>query len=307
MKELNYDISIKDDFILNKFENSVVLDIETTGLSRKYNSIFLIGICTIKKDTEVKLFFAEDLEEEYKVLKSIEPYLNKNIITFNGNTFDIPFIKEKFDFYNMNFPDVRGFDLYKYVKNYKHILNLKNYKQKSIEEYVGIQRDEFISGGEVVKAYENYLTNKDYENFKDVIIHNKDDIVGLTNSLKIVEEIENINSIDIKDKIFTINNIKFNKNNLYIDGKTNFNETYIYNHFNYSLICENRLFKISVPTHISNYDDKRKCNYILKSDFPKVQNKIKIPSPKEILILKLDGILFNNIYELVTFILKENF
>lgn len=307
MKELNYDISIKDDFILNKFENSVVLDIETTGLSRKYNSIFLIGVCTIKKDTEVKLFFAEDLEEEYKVLKSIEPYLNKNIITFNGNTFDIPFIKEKFDFYNMNFPDVRGFDLYKYVKNYKHILNLKNYKQKSIEEYVGIQRDEFISGGEVVKAYENYLTNKDYENFKDVIIHNKDDIVGLTNSLKIVEEIENINSIDIKDKIFTINNIKFNKNNLYIDGKTNFNETYIYNHFNYSLICENRLFKISVPTHISNYDDKRKCNYILKSDFPMVQNKIKIPSPKEILILKLDGILFNNIYELVTFILKKNF
>lgn len=307
MKKLNYDFNINDDFILNKFQNSVVLDIETTGLSRKYNNIFLIGLCEIKKNSSVELFFAEDLEEEYDILKEIKPYLDKNIITFNGNSFDIPFIKEKYDFYNMDFPQVEGFDLYRYIKNYKHILNLKNYKQKSLEEYLNINRDEFISGAEVVSSYRDYLINKDYENFKDVIVHNRDDIIGLTNSLKVVEEIEEINSIEIKEKLFIINTINFDKNTLIINGKTNFKTTSYFNYFNYSLISRNKSFTITIPTHRAKYDNNRFCNFVLKSEFPNVQNKIKIPSPKEILILKLDGILFKNVYEIVKRILEENF
>lgn len=307
MKKLNYNFNIKDTFILNKFENSVVLDIETTGLSRQYNNIFLIGLCEIKENSSVKLFFAEDLEEEYDILKEIKPYLNKNLITFNGNSFDIPFIKEKYDFYNLDFPKVEGFDLYKYIKSYKHILNLKNYKQKSLEEYLSINREEFISGAEVVSSYKNYLINKDYENFEDVIVHNRDDIIGLTNSLKVVKLIEEINSIEIKDKLFIIDKINFEKNNLIIKGKTNFKDTVYYNYFNYSLVNENKAFKITIPTHRAKYDKSRYCNFILKSEFFNIEDQIKIPSPKEILILKLDGILFKNVYELVKRILEENF
>lgn len=307
MKELIYDFKITDEFILNKFRNSLVLDIETTGLSRQYNSIFLIGICNIEENAKIQLFFAENLVEEINILKKIKPYLNKNIITFNGNSFDLPFLKEKFDFYNISTPNLSGFDLYRYVRNHKHILNLENYKQKTIEEHIGIYRDEFISGRDVIYAYQDYLENKNYSKFEDVIIHNKDDIMGLTSSLSIVEQIEKINSISIQEKIFTISNISFLKNNLSIEGFTNFSDNYVFNHFNYSLECTNRSFKISLPTYIENYDDKRKCNFILKDDFPNIIDRTKIPSPKEIFLLKLDGILFQNIYELVEFMLKENF
>lgn len=307
MKEMIYDINIENTFILNKFKNSVILDIETTGLSKKYDSIFLIGLMEIKEKTEIKLFFAENPKEEYKLIKSIKEYLDKNIITYNGNSFDIPFIKEKAELYNIDIPFINGFDLYRYILKQKYLLNLKNYKQKSIEEYMGLFRNDFISGGEVVKRYKDFLITKEYSLFEDVIIHNRDDIYGLLKSLEIVEKIDKINSITIGNKIFIIKNISFFENTLIINGNLNFKDENFYNMFNYSIITTNRTFKIEIPTLKSRYDIKRYCNYIMKKDFSGVLNIERIPSPEEILILKTDRILYNNIHEIVKYILEKHF
>ena len=307
MKEFIYDINIDNEFILNKFSGSVVLDIETTGLSRKYNSIFLIGILEIKKESEIRLFFAENPEEEYKLINSVKKYLDRNIVTYNGNTFDIPFIKERAEIYNIEIPEIKGFDLYRYITKFRNIINLKNYKQKSVEEYIGLYRDDFISGAEVVNRYKDYVKNGDFKAFEDVIIHNKDDIYGLYRSLEIVKNIEQFNSFNISNKMFIIDNIKFEGNTLNISGKTNFDEINIFNMFSYSLKTSDRFFEIEIPAQKAKYDAERLCTFVLKKDFPKAENKERIPSPDKIIILSLDGILYNNLYEIVNSILEENF
>ena len=73
-------------------KNICFLDIETTGLSRKYNQIYLIGIIYYEEDNGWKLmqFFAKDLEEEKVLLEKFNAViLNFNlIVNYNGNTFD---------------------------------------------------------------------------------------------------------------------------------------------------------------------------------------------------------------------------
>tara|TARA_Y100000310_G_scaffold78020_1_gene74620 strand:+ start:25086 stop:25844 length:759 start_codon:yes stop_codon:yes gene_type:complete len=65
------------------------LDIETTGLSKHYNDITTIGIFN---GHESKVFVkGQNMHEFVEEIKKYEM-----IVTFNGKTFDFPFIKEKF-------------------------------------------------------------------------------------------------------------------------------------------------------------------------------------------------------------------
>lgn len=300
MKEIIYDINIDNEFLLKKFENSVILDIETTGLSRNYHNIFLIGLIEIKKHSEIRLFFAEHPKEEYQLIRSITKYLNKTVITYNGRTFDIPFIKEKAALYEVNIPEIQGFDLYRYISNYKNILNLPNYKQKTIEEYMGLFRDEFISGGKVVEKYQDYIITKNENDMNQILTHNKDDVKGLLKALEIVEKLENLNTISIGKKHFTIEKIYYHGNILHIEGYTNFDEPYIYNFFNYSLVIEKRKFNMRIDTKKAKYSPDKNCNYILKENYPGVENKEKIKTPDQILILSIEKeILYKNVFELV--------
>jgi uncharacterized protein YprB with RNaseH-like and TPR domain len=70
-------------------ERACFLDIETTGLSKNYDEITLIGIHSANG---TKIFM------NGKNLEKFEDELKKYsmIVTFNGKCFDVPFIKKKF-------------------------------------------------------------------------------------------------------------------------------------------------------------------------------------------------------------------
>lgn len=76
--------------------DGVILDIETTGLSAKVNHISSIGLLLDYMGQNKFIFlFAEEgeekeiLEEFLEIINSIKP-----IISFNGQNFDLPFIKK---------------------------------------------------------------------------------------------------------------------------------------------------------------------------------------------------------------------
>ncbi|RVU54881.1 ribonuclease H-like domain-containing protein [Anaerosphaera multitolerans] len=305
MREYIFDFNIKDKFILNNFKNHIALDIETTGLSRKKDSIFLICTCEIKESTELKLLFADDLKEEIEILQSIK-LNNKNIITYNGQSFDVPFIKERKQIYKIPNDNILNFDLYRYLTNYKFLLNLKNYKQKTVEEFLNINRDEFTSGGNIVELYKNYLVDKDEIILNEIITHNKDDVSGLVQSLKILEILDNKLSLNVKDESFKIENIIFDKNFLIIKGNTSVNTSLYYNLFNYSFIVEDKNFIIEIETEKNLYKENVYCNYVQKSNFQNLENISGIPSPKDILILSTDKIIYDNIQNLVRSILEKH-
>jgi uncharacterized protein len=120
------------------------LDIETTGLSRHYNDITTIGIF----DGQTSKVFVKGQNMEL-FAKEIQKY--EMIITFNGKTFDLPFIKTKF-------PDLC---LDKIHIDLRYPLAKLGYSGglKRIEKELGIARDDEIGdmdGREAVRLWYRY-------------------------------------------------------------------------------------------------------------------------------------------------------
>ena len=126
-------------------ERIVIVDIETTGLSADYNSVFLIGILYFKLDSYFykQLLVEKDLDE-YELLFSINKLVNNYdlIINYNGNSFDIPFLEKRMKKYGINshFANISTLDIYKSMKKYKHLLNASNLKLQTIEKIFGYKR-----------------------------------------------------------------------------------------------------------------------------------------------------------------------
>lgn len=172
--------------ITNTFfqEDCIFFDIETTGFSPKNSNIYLIG-CLHKKGTDliIEQFFAETKEEEQEVLEKFIELLDtyKTIISFNGIGFDIPFIKAKCDSYKIceHFSEFQYIDIFKEISRIKFLLKLPNYKQKTIESFLGIHRDDRFSGGELIQVYEDYVNTKSPEQETLLLLHNFDDVMGM--------------------------------------------------------------------------------------------------------------------------------
>lgn len=210
MKIFNFESKIDINSINQYFElsdNDVFFDIETTGLSRKYSHIYMIGIGVIENEFyKITQFFAETVLEERKV---IEAFLNSipeysRLITYNGDRFDIPFVAEKNEqFRNMiDNGFISSFDIYKAIKPLKSFLRLPALKQKNIEAFLGINREDKYDGGKLIKVYEEYQKRPDDEDEHFLIIHNREDVYGMLPLLKIFKyfQIKKINFINFSMK-----------------------------------------------------------------------------------------------------------
>ena len=170
--------------------NHFVFDIETTGLSPKYCKVILIGIMyNLNNKTIIKQFFAENEDDENKLLlEFINEIKNfENHITFNGLTFDIPFLNSRFDKHNIDYTlsKDKDIDILKLIKPFKEKLSLPDCKLKTLERYLGIYREDTISGKESVDLYNEYLSSK-CNNLKDkILLHNYEDIYYLGKIFKI--------------------------------------------------------------------------------------------------------------------------
>ncbi len=219
---------IKDEF---SDKNICFLDIETTGLSSKYNEIILIGLLSkVDRKVSITQFFANTIDEEYELLIAFEEYLSKfeYIVTYNGASFDLPFIKKRllhFDIEN-NIDEIDHLDLLKLVRKNKLILKLENCKLKTVEKSLEIYREDMISGRESVSLYKDYEYTKDKYKRDVILKHNYDDIFYLPKLLSIYEIIDKEINLNV-DAMFkgapivlkiTKPSIVFKNNLIYIEG-----------------------------------------------------------------------------------------
>ncbi len=172
-------------------DNCIFFDIETTGFSAKTSTLYLIG-CLYKKESDIVMeqFFAESKDDEKEVLLHFIELLSnyKTIFSFNGLGFDLPFIKAKCETYGIthNFDQYQYIDIFKEVTNIKFLLKLPNYKQKTIEDFLGIYRNDKYSGGELISIYEEYVQTKDAHSEELLLLHNYEDVVGMLDLLPIL-------------------------------------------------------------------------------------------------------------------------
>lgn len=86
-------------------------------------------------------------------------------------------------------------DIFKELSPIKPLLCLENYKQKSIEAFLGIDREDKYSGGELINVYYEYLAQKDAEKLSLLLTHNYEDVLGMTKLLSILSYKECIHGI----------------------------------------------------------------------------------------------------------------
>ena len=180
--------NITDEIFTN---DSIFFDIETTGFSPTSSSLYLIG-CLYHdgQNIVVEQFFAESKDEEKDILISFMNLLSrfKTIITFNGIGFDIPYMKAKCNFFHVqeSFEDFEYVDIFKQIGAIKFLLKQANYKQKTIEAFLGINRDDLFSGGDLINVYEEYTRTHKAEAERLLLLHNYEDVLGMMDLLPIL-------------------------------------------------------------------------------------------------------------------------
>ena len=107
-------------------KNSVIMDIETSGLSKDQDFITCIGLMTssgIHQVTQPASVFRDDpMEAENNLLAAFDAmqgsFSDKFLITYNGISFDVPFINDRFSTQNLNsvFAPTKHLDLMQYSR-----------------------------------------------------------------------------------------------------------------------------------------------------------------------------------------------
>ncbi len=171
-------------------EQTLFIDIETTGLYVRSSNLYMIGCAYLDKGADRPAcwrsiqWLATNYEDEINVLNAFvafaRPY--RYLIHFNGNQFDIPYLQNKLQQYNIrfSFDDFEGIDIYRRLSTYKTFLKLPNCKQKTIENFVtATAREDQYTGGELIDIYHEYVLNHNAEKEHLLLLHNEEDVKGM--------------------------------------------------------------------------------------------------------------------------------
>ena len=173
-------------------ENFKFMDIETLGLSNV--PIILIGVAEIKGNKIISSqYFLRDIDEEPAVLKGYFSHLDEDSVhvTFNGKTFDVPFIRNRLNYHRVNVDfNLAHLDLMYFAK-YLWRDDLPNCQLQTIEKYkFGLERVDDVPGQYIPGYYNAYLSQNNIGPMIPIIEHNRQDIVSLADFLmKMYDEV----------------------------------------------------------------------------------------------------------------------
>jgi len=150
-------------------QDAVFLDIETTGLSKNHDDITVFGLYDgINTKTMIR-----GINLDFNLLKKeLQKY--KLIVTFNGASFDLPFIEKR---YPGLLPRIPNFD----VRCVTNRLGL-NGGLKNIEKTLGIRRSDLVErfyGGDALTLWKMYRATGDEHYLNLLVEYNEYDIVNL--------------------------------------------------------------------------------------------------------------------------------
>lgn len=188
-------------------EKIVFFDIETTGFTARETYLYLIG-CIYAENSAMYMvqWFAEDIKEEALLISSFFDFIKDCdlLVHYNGSGFDIPYLISKCEMLQLDYSldKIQSLDIYRKISPVKKIFKLNNFKQKSIEAFLNVKREDTFDGGELIEVYQGYLGKKQIEKLKRsrntsnsaddadcaqeaekllnlLLLHNEDDLKGL--------------------------------------------------------------------------------------------------------------------------------
>ena len=160
----------------------IIVDIETMGLFSR--PIILCGVAQMDDTTlSIKQYLLRDVGEEPGALSALLSHTGGKIfVTFNGKSFDIPYIKERLAYYGIqgaleNF----HFDLLHFSRRAWRT-TVPDCRLTTLEKYLfGVTREDDVPSGLVPDFYNTYVETGNIGPLIPIIEHNKQDIVTSAN------------------------------------------------------------------------------------------------------------------------------
>ena len=76
--------------------------------------------------------------------------------------------------------------MFKIVSSLKFLLKLPNYKQKTIETFLGINREDVFDGGQLINVYQEYVRHPSEYQMYFLKQHNYEDVLGMLDLLPVL-------------------------------------------------------------------------------------------------------------------------
>ncbi|MCD6506465.1 ribonuclease H-like domain-containing protein [Candidatus Poribacteria bacterium] len=163
---------------------SLFLDIETTGLSSRC-PIFLCGLMYFDGlEFKFEQLLARDFSEEAPMLCFLGGRLDdfELIITFNGRSFDLPYILDRMAYHGIPLPKGlmgRNYDVLLYSRR-KWKGRVTNCKLQTLEkEICGRRRMGDIPSSLIPETYQEFIGSGDVSLLKPIMYHNLIDLVSM--------------------------------------------------------------------------------------------------------------------------------
>lgn len=172
-------------------EEMLLFDIETTGLKKETTQVYLIG-CAWYEDGiwMLRQYLTENAGDEYDILQDFTAFADRFrvLVHFNGDGFDIPYLKYKCEYYGIGsgFAGHESFDIYRKAKKARRLLGLSSMSQRSIEQFLGIERDDQYSGGVLIPFYFEFEKTGSEDSKELLLLHNHDDLQGMLRIMPIL-------------------------------------------------------------------------------------------------------------------------
>ena len=174
----------------------VFLDIETTGLGWRSSHIYLVGMLYQEEDgwllhqCFLRRPFCEKemLEHISGVLEALGP---RFCVHYNGDGFDLPYLRNKYTYYGLPCPELlsetkEGLDILRKIRPYRSALGLFSLRQKDVERFLDLKREDKHTGSELINVYQEYLISGDDGHLLLLFRHNHDDLLGMSDLLSML-------------------------------------------------------------------------------------------------------------------------
>ncbi len=174
-------------------EKTLLLNIETTGLSSRNAFIYMIGLGWRQNDTmKLQCLLAESRMDERKLLDTLHDLLAdyRRLLTYGGHSFTYRFLNERwYNYHDENdslWHNIKTDDLQKDLSRYKACLPLTDLKKTTAEDFVHFKRQTGKTGKELIDIYMQWERSHT-DDLRDLLLaHHSDDMRSLLHLQKLL-------------------------------------------------------------------------------------------------------------------------
>lgn len=192
-------ISTLNTWLGTETETFCFFDIETTGLSAKISSLYLVGVLWFdpaSQQVHTRQWFADDYISEKDILCAFTEFISDftTLVHYNGAGFDIPYIEKKCTEHHLPSPfhEIKSLDIYREIRCLKPLFNIPDLKLFTVEKLAGFLRKDILSGKDCIDIYSRFMQKKYFRDSsmeaekQKLLLHNIEDIIGTCHCAKLL-------------------------------------------------------------------------------------------------------------------------